>query len=115
MSAVAALPSEWSETEQGNDEDGLAELFAAAPSVRELLDKLWGSTINGTFLTAATMSEKDSKSVTLLSKDEVIAMTQETAVDWDNFYTKLITSIYENRATRKYNVSARGNAMRTSN
>ena len=77
MSAVAALPSEWSETEQGNDEDGLAELFAAAPSVRELLDKLWGSTINGTFLTAAVMSKKDNKQVTLLSEDDVTAMTQE--------------------------------------
>ena len=62
MSAVAALPSEWSETEQGNDEDGLAELFAAAPSVTELLDKLWGSTINGTFLTAAVMSKKNKTS-----------------------------------------------------
>ena len=108
MSAVAALPSEWSETEQGNDEDGLAELFAAAPSVTELLDKLWGSTINGTFLTAAVMSKKNNKQVTLLSEDEVTAMTQEAAVNWDDFHTKLITSIYENRATSKYNVAARG-------
>ena len=86
MSAVAALLSEWSETEQGNDEDGLVELFAAAPSVTELLDKLWGSTINGTFLTAAVMSKKNNKQVTLLSEDEVTAMTQEAAVNWDNFY-----------------------------
>ena len=40
--------------------------------------------------------------MTLLKKEEVIEMTQENGViDWDNFRTKLIVSIYENCATSK--------------
>ena len=38
--------------------------------------------------------------MTLLTKEEVIEMKQENGViDWNNFHTKLIVSIYENPAT----------------
>ena len=36
----------------------------------------------------------------LLTKEEVIKMTQENGdIDWDNFCTELIVSIYKNCAT----------------
>ena len=39
----------------GNNEDNLAEIFSTALHSSLLSDKLWRSTVNGRFLTAAYM------------------------------------------------------------
>ena len=96
-STVDALLVAWND--MGNKEDNLAEVFATALRLSLLLDKLWISTVNRMFLTAAHMKEQNGKNVTLLSKEEVIEMTQEDGViNWDNFRTNLIVSIYKNWA-----------------
>ena len=50
----------------------MVEVFATALHLSSLLDKLWISIVNGTFLTATHMEEQDGKNVTLLTIEKVI-------------------------------------------